>query len=224
MKPGAGFCLPTKSVALTKAHNGPIYTIKFNKSGEYCMTGSEDRNVCLMNPSKNILVKTYKAIHNYAVHSLAISKDNSKFITGGADKLVFLTDVLEGKPIRKYQGHAAAINCVAFNEENNVIISGSYDTTVRFWDNRTNAYAPIDIIKGFKDSVSHLLVNRYEILVSSIDGYLKTYDIRKGEVTEDYFQESIHKFALSNDLNLLAVSCTNNHVYLQEKHLGGKLK
>ncbi len=86
------------------------------------MTGSEDRGVCLYNPSKNLLVKSYKAIHNYAVHSLAINNSNSQFVTGGGDKLVFLTDVLEGKPIRKYQGHTSTVNCVAFNSENNVIV------------------------------------------------------------------------------------------------------
>ena len=183
------FGLPTKPNLLPKGHIGPVYTAKFNNAGEYCMTGSEDRNVCLYNPSKGILIKTYKAIHNYAVHSIAINHDNSKFVTGGGDKLVFLTDVLEGKAIRKYQGHAAAVNCVAYNTENNVIvsvklmqISGSYDTTVRFWDNRTGGYAPIDIIRGIRDSVSHLIVNRFEIIVSSIDGFLRTYDIRKGEV------------------------------------------
>lgn len=91
-------------------------------------------------------------------------------------------------------------------------MSGSYDTTVRFWDNRTNAYAPIDVIRGFRDSVSHLVVNKFEVLAASIDGYLKTYDIRRGEVTEDCFQEAIHKFSLSNDCNMLAVSCTNDHI------------
>lgn len=63
-----------------------------------------------------------------------------------------------------------------------------------------------------RDSVSHILVHRLEIIVSSIDGFLRTYDIRKGEVSEDNFREPIHKFALSNDLKMLAVSCTNNHI------------
>lgn len=86
------------------------------------MTGSEDRGVCLYNPSKNLLIKNYRNIHNYDVYSLDISKDNAKFITGGGDKNIILTDVVEGKYIRKYTGHTARINCVAFNQENNVIV------------------------------------------------------------------------------------------------------
>lgn len=88
------------------------------------MTGSEDRGVCLYNPSRNLLIKNYRNIHNYDVYSLDISKDNAKFITGGGDKNIILTDVVEGKYIRKYTGHTARINCVAFNQENNVIVFG----------------------------------------------------------------------------------------------------
>lgn len=115
--------LPSLPKLLDKGHNGPIYTLKFNGAGEYCMSGSEDRNVCLYNPSKNILIKTYKGLHNYAVHSIAIANDNGKFVTAGTDKIVFLTNVEDGKPIRKYQGHSATVNCVCLNEDNNVIVS-----------------------------------------------------------------------------------------------------
>lgn len=58
------------------------------------MTGSEDRSICLYNPSKNMMIKQYKKVHNYDVYSLDISKDNSKFISGGGDKNIILTDVI----------------------------------------------------------------------------------------------------------------------------------
>ena len=99
------------------------------------------------------MIKNYKHLHNYDVSCLDISKDNSKFVTGGGDKVVILTDVIEGKTIRKFPGHNGRINSVAFNAENNVIVSGSYDTTVSFWDNKSNSTHPIQTLKGFKDSV-----------------------------------------------------------------------
>jgi WD40 repeat protein len=33
--------------------------------------------------------------------------------------------VVEGKYIRKYTGHTARINCVCFNQDNNVIVFSS---------------------------------------------------------------------------------------------------
>jgi WD40 repeat protein len=69
------------------------------------------------------MIKHYKNIHNYDVYTLDISKDNSKFITGGGDKNIILTDVIEGKYIRKYTGHTARVNSVCFNPDNNVIVT-----------------------------------------------------------------------------------------------------
>ena len=89
--------------------------VKYNNVGEYCMTGSEDRSVCLYNPSKNLMIKHYKNLHNYDVCGLDISKDNSKFVTGGGDKNVIITDVIESKSIRKFAGHSSRVNSVRFN-------------------------------------------------------------------------------------------------------------
>jgi len=68
------------------------------------------------------MIKHYKNLHNYDVYSLDISKDNTKFVTGGGDKNVIMTDVIEGKSVRKYTGHTARINSVCFNQDNNVIV------------------------------------------------------------------------------------------------------
>ena len=114
--------LPTNSQPLVKGHSGPIYVAKFNSQGEYCMTGSEDRSVCLYNPSKNLMIRNFKNVHNYDVYSLDISKDNSKFVSGGGDKNIILTDVVSAKYIRKYTGHTARVNSVCFNPDNNVIV------------------------------------------------------------------------------------------------------
>lgn len=79
------------------------------------MSGSEDRGVSLYNPHKNIMIKNYKNLHNYDVSGLEITRDNSKFVTGGGDKNVIVTDVAEGKTINKYSGHNGRVNTVALN-------------------------------------------------------------------------------------------------------------
>jgi mitogen-activated protein kinase organizer 1 len=63
--------------------------------------------------------------------------------------------------------------------------SASYDTSVRCWDNRSDAHHPIEIIKGFKDSVSQVMTYGAQVICSSMDGSMKFFDIRKGEVTTD---------------------------------------
>ena len=71
--------------------------------------------MCLYNPSRNLMIKNYKNIHNYDVYTLDISKDNSKFVSSGGDKNIIVTDVITGKYIRKFTGHTARVNSVCFN-------------------------------------------------------------------------------------------------------------
>ena len=56
------------------------------------------------------MIKNYKNIHNYDICCLDIARDNSKFMTGGGDKIVSLMDVLKGQQIRKYVGDRRSLS------------------------------------------------------------------------------------------------------------------
>lgn len=178
----------------------------------------------MYNPHKQLLIKYYKNLHNYDVSSLQVVPDNSKFITGGGDKNIILTDVMEGKTIRKYSGHSGRINSLAFNSDHSVIVSGSYDTTVNLWDNRANSPHPIQTLKGFKDSVCKVGVMGTEIVAASMDGSVRFYDIRTALYTADEFTEPIQSMSVSFSQKAYVASCTNNKLYLIEKKSGNKVQ
>ena len=81
---------------------------------------------------------------------------------------------------------------------------------MRCWDNRNDAYHPIEIIKGFKDSVSQVSVFGAHITCASMDGSVKVFDIRKGEVTTDEMSEAIQRFDIAKSRKAYVVSATNN--------------
>ena len=146
----------------------------------------------LWNPIKGLHLKTYSGPHNYEINDLAIHPNNNSFASVGGDKLVFYWDVSTGNILRKFQGHTQPINCVSFNPQLNVLISGSLDNTVRIWDiesrGRPGHYIlskEIQVLDKQKDSVSKIIVTDDEIIVSSLDGIIRVYDIRMGLVTED---------------------------------------
>lgn len=78
-----------------------------------------------------------------------------------------------------------------------MIVSGSYDRTVKIWDMRSNNYRPIQTLDDFGDSVSSLYVAKEEIVTGyvqkinfahecrCVDGCVRTYDIRKGKLIVD---------------------------------------
>lgn len=81
---------------------------------------------------------------------------------------------------------------------------------MRCWDNRSDSYHPIDIIKGFKDSVSQVKVYGAQIECSSMDGSIKFYDIRRGEVTTDTLSEAIQRFDVAHSRKAYVASATNS--------------
>jgi mitogen-activated protein kinase organizer 1 len=47
----------------------------------------QDRNICLWNPLRGVLVKKYSG-HGYEVRDVCVASDNSKFASCGGDKQV----------------------------------------------------------------------------------------------------------------------------------------
>jgi WD40 repeat protein len=50
--------------------------------------------------------------------------DNTKFVSSGGDRSVFLWDVTTGNTIRRISAHLAKINVVEFNNDASVVASG----------------------------------------------------------------------------------------------------
>jgi mitogen-activated protein kinase organizer 1 len=156
------------------------------------MSGSQDKTIRLWNPHKGLHIKSYSGPHNYEVTDIAIHKSNNQFASVGGDKLAFYWDVTTGNTIRKFQGHTQSINCVAFNPLYNVLLTGSFDTTVRIWDlnsdrpsHRQIQTREVQILDQQRDSVSQLIVTEEQIIVGCLDGCVRVYDIRMGCMTTD---------------------------------------
>lgn len=109
-----------------------------------------------------------------------------QFASCGGDKTVYLWDAASGHTIRRFSGHIARVNSVAFNNTETVLLSGSYDGTVRLWDLRnTGSTKPVQVLSDAKDSVSSVDVHGHRIATASVDGKLRVYDLRMGQLTTD---------------------------------------
>lgn len=183
---------PTTPIARLTGHNGPVHAVTFSAgSGQYVLTGSQDRNVRLFNPTTSRLIQTYSA-HGYEVLDLAVSEDNARFASVGGDKSVFLWDVATAQTLRRFTGHAARVNAVAFGGEgDSVLVSGSFDGTVKVWDCKSRSDRPIMTFSEAKDSVSTVFVCGQEVYAGSVDGRVRCYDLGSGYVEVDTFGASV---------------------------------
>lgn len=206
-------------------HEGSVNTVRFSKDGNYIMTASDDRSVKLFNPFRDQLqkadsnrgifcIKSYEGFHNYPIYDIAISSDNSKFVSGGKDKTVFIVDVSTGNVIRRMQGHNQKINSVAFNNDNTTCLSASDDQTLRVWDLRSSSHIAIQSMNDFKDSVSCITQADGSILGGCVDGSVHIYDIRKGLVYRDDIKNPITSICMLFNEKSYVAMCLGGYIRL----------
>ncbi|KAG8197012.1 hypothetical protein JTE90_004284 [Oedothorax gibbosus] len=198
---------------------GAVRAVRFNVDGNYCMTAGSDKSVKLWNPYKSVLLKSYLG-HGYEVLDVQSSSDSAHIASGGMDKCVFYWDVSTAQIVRKYRGHASFVNAVKFNEESTVILSASVDNTVCAWDCRSKSREPIQIIRDAKDSVTSISVSDHEILTGSLDGCIRRYDLRKGQLYQDSLGCSINCVTFTKDDQCVLASCLDNTLRLVDKDGG----
>jgi mitogen-activated protein kinase organizer 1 len=159
------------------------------------------------------------------VLSLACSHDNTQFASAGGDKLVFLWDVSTATTVRRFEGHWGRVNAVAFGADSGVLVSGSYDATVRLWDTRSHARAPVQTLDHARDAVSDVVIHGHEVVAASVDGRVRSYDLRLGRCFVDVISPAaVTCVRVSRDGRAMLVAALDGTVRLMDRDNGGLLK
>ncbi|KAL2350629.1 WD40-repeat-containing domain protein [Cryomyces antarcticus] len=170
------------------------------------------------------LIQTYAA-HGYEVLDLCVSADNARFASVGGDKSVFYWDVATAKTLRRWAGHAGRVNCCAFGGEGEaVVLSGSYDGTVRLWDTKSPSTKPLMTLSEARDSVSALSVVGHEIMTGSVDGRVRVYDLRRGVVGVDVVGYPVTSLTPTRANDALLLSTLDSSRRLLDRSNGALLR
>ena len=168
-------------------------------------------------------IHSYTDGHTHPVSAIAVD-DASTNLISASDKTLIWTDVVAQKIQRRFQGHVGRINAVAISAQCEAFLSASYDGTVRVWDARSRSPEPIQILKEAKDSVTgvHTVQSQGEAVIRtcSVDGVVRTFDLRKGQVVCDNAGNAIFSMALTHDGQCLAISCLDGTIRLMEVDTG----
>lgn len=112
-------------------HTHRITGIVFFVNKKYFASSSKDRTIILWKTTLDNWKKTLKG-HQKGVLSLVLS--NNKLISGGADALIKLWDLITESCVGNLYGHTGSVLCLNKTEANPYVISASNDNTVRIWD------------------------------------------------------------------------------------------
>ncbi|CAK7274048.1 hypothetical protein SEPCBS57363_005961 [Sporothrix epigloea] len=177
------------------------------------------------------LIQTY-AEHGYEILSLACAGDNARFVSSGGDRTIFLWDVTTAQTLRRFGGgHAAGVsgrvNCVSFaGEGDSLVVSGGFDTLVRVWDTRSGGHGagakPIQTFADARDAITAIAVRGPEILAASVDGRVRTYDVRTGRFTTDVISGTagVTSLSLTRDGRSVLVGALDSRLRLLDRENG----
>jgi mitogen-activated protein kinase organizer 1 len=177
------------------------------------------------------LIETY-ATHGYEVLTLAVAADNARFASAGGDRAVFLWAVATAQTLRRFGGgatgtggHGGRINAVAFaGQGDSVVVSGGLDTTVRLWDAKSNALKPVQVLAEARDAVSALAVTGATVVAGSVDGRVRSYDVRMGRCVTDVFAAPVTSLCLARDGKTILVGTLDSKVRLMDRENGACLR
>jgi mitogen-activated protein kinase organizer 1 len=163
-------------------------------------------------------IQTYADGLTHPVTAIAVDEGSTTLLSA-CDKTLCVTDVVTQQVKRRLQGHAGQINAVAISDHSETYLTASYDATVRIWDGRSRSHEPIQILKQAKDSVTNVHVVQDDsgsalIRTASVDGNVRTYDLRMGVIRSDDCGSSITSMAPTHDGECLAVSCLDGTIRL----------
>lgn len=234
--------LPSTLLHTISSHSGPVNALTFSSlGGSYILSGSSDRQIHLSRTQPastaekpNTTLESTTPIQKYAAHGYPIldiscSADNQTFASVGGDRSVFLWDVQAASTIRRFggtqQGHTSRISSVSFaGAEDSVLVSGSDDRSVRVWDVKSRNANPIMVFEEAGDSVSSIVVREEEIIAGSVDGRVRSYDIRMGLCTEDTMPAAVTSLQVTGDGQALLVGCLDSKIRLIDRKNGGCLR
>ncbi|KAF2465208.1 WD40 repeat-like protein [Lindgomyces ingoldianus] len=225
---------PTRPIARLGGHNGIVHVVAYSSgSSDFILTGSSDRTIRLFNISRAPvdskvpnagLVKKFSA-HGHEVLSIAVSQGNDKFISTGGDKTVFFWDVATAQTLRTWRGHGGRVNACAFGgEDESVVVTGSWDGTVKIWDVKSNNPKPIITLNDAKDSISDVCVFDADIISGSVDGRVRHYDLRMGMCNIDAIGHPVTSLAVTKKGTETLVSSLDSTVRLMDRDNGQLLK
>ncbi|KAE8734942.1 Detected protein of confused Function [Hibiscus syriacus] len=162
--------------------------------------------------------------HDGAVLAARFNYDGNYCLSCGKDRTIRLWNPHRGIHIITYKSHCREVNAVKFNENASVVVSAGYDRSLRAWYCRSHSTGPIQIIDSFLDTVMSVCLTKTEITGGSVDGTVRTFDIRIGREISDDLRQPVNCISKSNDGNCILASCLDSCIRILDRSTGELLQ
>ena len=136
---------------ILQAHDSAVRTMQFSHSGAYLASADQSGIIKYFQPNMNNL--TAWQGHREAIRGLSFSPDDGRFATASDDSTIRIWSFEESREERvltgqclvvyvvyvlmSFTGHGWDVKCVEWHKTKGLLVSGSKDNMIKFWDPRT---------------------------------------------------------------------------------------
>lgn len=175
----SGFCLYTFS-----EHAAAVTAIEFAKKGNVLFSASQDGTLRAWDLIRFRNFRTFTAPLRVQFSCMAVDPSGEVVVGGTHDEFgIYVWSVQTGALLDTLAGHEGPVSCLKFGAENSILVSSSWDKTIRLWSvfSRTQQVEPIEV----EHDVLALAVrpDSKEVAVSSLNGQIIFYDVDSAQQT-----------------------------------------
>jgi WD40 repeat protein len=131
---------PDNSIRLWDAATGRVMqslsgspnSVAFHPDGKRVASWGEDRTLKMWDVRTGAEVSSVQ--HEVAGSNLVIHPDGQRLFATDMSGSVSMMDLATGRVLRSYRGHSRRIGGLACSRDGRLLVSGSFDQTVRVWD------------------------------------------------------------------------------------------
>ena len=172
----SGFCIVTFT-----EHTSGVTACEFSRRGNVLFTASLDGSVRAFDLIRYRCFRTFTAPKRLSFSSLAVDPAGEVVAAGSLDEFdVHIWSVQTGQLLDELSGHEGPVSSLGFAPNGSVLVSGSWDRTVRIWSvfARTQTSEPLQL----QSDVLCVGVrpDSKQIAVSTLDGQLTFWSLSEG--------------------------------------------
>jgi len=112
-------------------HKGPIFALKWNKSGNYILSAGVDRTTIIWDAHTGKSKQQF-AFHNAPALDVDWQSDES-FASCSTDKSIQVCRLGHNDPIKSFHGHTNEVNAIKWDPQGKFLASCSDDMTLKIW-------------------------------------------------------------------------------------------
>jgi periodic tryptophan protein 2 len=173
----SGFCIVTFT-----EHSSGITACEFAKKGNVLFTSSLDGSIRAWDLTRYRNFRTFTAPTRLSFSSLAVDPSGEVVCAGSLDSFdIHIWSVQTGQLLDRLAGHEGPISSLAFAPNGGVVVSGSWDHTVRIWSifDRTQTSEPLQLQADVLDVAFR--PDSRQLAVSTLDGQLTFWSVSEAE-------------------------------------------